>query len=416
MNKKIIQTYEHETLKTPKDLSKYYYNLLISFGEKHDYKYFSIGKDNIKFTSYVGVIQVNNLTIEILPKVNKSNYFDCRDLLITMLKKSGYISINYHQNANQKCVKESLLELFFKEFLKEAKLLNYQGLKKQYRKILKNRKALKGTLDFQKNLSKNFIHKERFYTSADNYDRDNVYNQIIKKALVIIQNNTSNIIIKKDANNLLSNLTDISNVNIFEKNFDLLSYNRETERYKKCVEMAKLIILNIMPNLSGGKNSILALLFDMNKLFEQFVTKELSKSLIEYDVLAQKPQQSLILNKSKKESFYMKPDITIKKEKKIISIFDTKWKLLDINDKKRGIGQSDLYQLYTYSNEYNCKNVALIYPKWKEEQMDVEKYNFNKCGNEISIISVDLTAVIKTKSLNSFIKKSIIPLLESFPN
>lgn len=329
-----------------------------------------------------------------------------------MLKKCGYIKIDYKEKANQNINKYSLLELFYKEFLKKVELLYFQGLKKQYRKEEKNRKALKGKLIFHQHVNKNLIHKERFFTSSDTYDIDNIYNQIIKKALLIIPFTTSNFDLKKNANTLLLNFEDVSTININVTHFELLTFNRQTERYKTSIELAKLIILNLMPTLSSGKNSVLALLFDMNDLFEKYITNELSRTLIGYNVLGQKPQKYLLINKNNNnESFKMKPDITIKKENSIVAIFDAKWKLLIPEDKKRGICQSDLYQLYTYSNEYNCNKVALIYPKWKEEQEDIEKFAFNKNNKEIFIISVPLNLLHKSKNLHQFIRNLIIPIL-----
>ncbi|NCD04530.1 MAG: hypothetical protein EOL97_00265 [Spirochaetia bacterium] len=194
--------------------------------------------------------------------------------------------------------------------------------------------------------------------------------------------------------------------------FELLTFNRQTERYKTSIELAKLIILNLMPTLSNGKNSVLALLFDMNDLFEKYITNELSRTLIGYNVLGQKPQKSLLINKNNNnKSFIMKPDITIKKEKSIVAIFDAKWKLLIPEDNKRGICQSDLYQLYTYSNEYNCKKVALIYPKWKEEQIEIEKFYFSECKNEVMIISIPLVDLKQNKNVQKFIIEKITPLL-----
>lgn len=413
MSRTIIKVFEHERLELSKSFNKFHYNLLIAFGEKHGYKYFNIGRNCIKFTSYVGVIQIDNLTIEILPKVNKSDYCDCRKLLITMLKKSGLVSIKHDDNANQNLKNNTLFELFFKEFIKEAECLIYQGLNKKYRRELKNRKALKGKLVFSEHIKRNFIHKERFFTASESYDRDNIYNQIIKKALEIICCITVSNKIKSDASNLLLNLEDISRINIGKNDFKVLTYDRHTERYRKCIELAKLVILQMMPDLSGGKNSVIALLFNMNALFELFITKELQRALIDYNVLAQKPQKYLLVQKDKcKQSFLMKPDITIKKDGKIIAILDTKWKLLNSEDKKRGVSQSDLYQLYTYSNEYRCRNVALIYPKWQENQLDVENFNFCTCDNSISVISVPLDDLMNNVGLNEFIKKQISPIFD----
>ncbi len=77
--------------------------------------------------------------------------------------------------------------------------------------------------------------------------------------------------------------------------------------------------------------------------------------------------------------FQLKPDLAIyeknllNNDKKLLSILDTKWKLIDQNtkydngneDKKAGISQADMYQMFAYGNKYlngeGC--LVLIYPK-----------------------------------------------------
>ena len=46
---------------------------LLKFNEYHHYKYFNGITRGIRFKQYVGLIQVDGLTIEILPKVDRVN-------------------------------------------------------------------------------------------------------------------------------------------------------------------------------------------------------------------------------------------------------------------------------------------------------------------------------------------------------
>ncbi len=58
----------------------------------------------------------------------------------------------------------------------------------------------------------------------------------------------------------------------------------------------------------------------------------------------------------------MRPDIVIRVgEEKII--IDTKYKLLNQEDRKLGVSQQDLYQMYAYCRETNAKKALLLYPE-----------------------------------------------------
>ena len=49
-------------------------------------------------------------------------------------------------------------------------------------------------------------------------------------------------------------------------------------------------------------------------------------------------------------------------------VIDTKWKRLKgaIDDPKRGVGQSDVYQMMGYSHVYRCDHLLLLYPHHSE--------------------------------------------------
>ena len=77
------------------------------------------------------------------------------------------------------------LHLYFEMYLEEVQHLLRVGLIKQYRRDSSNVLALKGRLDFNKNIQHNLIHQERFYTEHQVYDFENIINQIIRMYIAL---------------------------------------------------------------------------------------------------------------------------------------------------------------------------------------------------------------------------------------
>src|SRR5688572_4501072 len=73
---RVIQVFEHERLTLHKDrwgqsLTKSELEKLYEFNDRNSNQYFTGIRDGVKFTSFVGVIQIGGLTLEILPKADK---------------------------------------------------------------------------------------------------------------------------------------------------------------------------------------------------------------------------------------------------------------------------------------------------------------------------------------------------------
>ena len=77
-NSKCIQVFEYEhlrvgTIKDSVEFKKKHFRALVKLNELHGNKYFTVGLDKITFKQYVGVLQVDDVCIEVLPKADRSS-------------------------------------------------------------------------------------------------------------------------------------------------------------------------------------------------------------------------------------------------------------------------------------------------------------------------------------------------------
>lgn len=358
MNSKAkITVYEHDRLTTDHASFKTrHLNALLKLNEYHNFDYFDPIPNGVKFKQYVGIIQVDGLSIEILPKSDKDDSSaDWKGLLLQMLKACGHLKASSVGAANVKRQHLNLLEVYFELYLTEIESLIHRGLVKKYRKNTGNVKALKGKLEFAGNIRYNLVHKERFYTTHQVYDRDHLLHQTLAYALEILEQFSKGSYLFDRCKRVLLNFPETSPLKVTKKQIEGIVLNRKTAPYNQALELARLIILNYSPDISTGREKMISLLFDMNRLWEEFILIQIRKELAgtSYSVKGQDSQTFIGSN-------YLKPDVVIQhdEDSKKVYIIDTKWK----RPTNQSSSISDLRQMYTYNRFWNAKKAMLLYP------------------------------------------------------
>ncbi|MDB5227004.1 MAG: restriction endonuclease [Bacteroidota bacterium] len=413
-----ITVFEHETLRYDKGEKRItkdqFHELEKYFG--NGVPYFSLRYNGVQFNEYVGVIQIGKTVIEVLPKADKNDVDDdkWRRILIGMLKAVGTFDIRSTSNSNLKIKPNTVLDLYFEMFIKEVEYLIHQGLIKKYRKKQGNVNALKGSIQFGKHIQQNLIHQERFFVRYTTYDVEHIFHFIIYKAILLLKQINTNVDLHSRIGALLLYFPEMPDMKITESTFSKLIYNRKTQPYKKAIDIAKLLLLQYHPDVSRGRNNVLALMFDMNKLWEHFV----------YVSLRQYKNANAIITAQTSKYFWkpaygyrskMRPDILITNNNARV-VLDTKWKNLN------GYNPSpdDLRQMYVYHEYYDASRVALIYPGVNEYPIKgryLSPHNNNEEVNkECSVILIDIPKDSDNKSLIKTWQQKIHSKIDSWVN
>jgi 5-methylcytosine-specific restriction enzyme subunit McrC len=279
-----IQVFEHSFLPIEGKFEQRHFVALSKLNALHNYQYFDLKHNGIVFKQFVGVIQVDGLTIEILPKIDKNesesaeNKQKWQSALIEMLRVTRKLKVQKVGEADVSKQSIHLLDIYFEWFLSEVQLLIHQGLIKQYYKETSNVKALKGKLEFAGHLSKNLVHKERFYTTHQVYDKDHLVHQVLSQALYIIETFSKGTYLYSKCKTTQLNFPEVKSIQANEATFSRLPQNRKTAPYETALAIARLIILNYAPNIKSGSEQMLALLFDMNSLWEEYILIRLKQA------------------------------------------------------------------------------------------------------------------------------------------
>lgn len=362
-DKNTIQVFEHHTLLADNStkFTESHFSAIASYGYKTNEKYFRVGHNRVKFTNYVGVLQVRNLTIEVLPKADDADLGAAskrkwHDALVEMLHVCKHLKLNSITNAKLKLQSATILDLYYDAFLTEVERLCRQGLKKSYHTVAENLGTVKGKINFTEHIKKNYAHREKVFVEHQVYDVNGKLNQVLLKALLILSKMSCSPSFTARIKKTLLYFESVDEVSISNSLFDTITYNRNTDRYKSAITLAKMIILRYAPDLKGGREDVLAIMFDMNALYENYVYRKLKALELDPNIPIMKVREQQ--RKAFWESRGIKADIVV--ESKLGKfVIDTKWKVLNSVTPS----DQDLRQMFVYGLHYDSKLNILLYPK-----------------------------------------------------
>jgi len=393
-----------------------------------DLGFYSLLNRAIRFNQFVGALQIGDLTIEVLPKIDRHNELGeaaWQDVLIRMIGIAHRVPVYTITDASLLTTRRRILDAYISMFLAEVERLMHEGLLKRYRREEGNQPALRGHLLIHKQLQHNLVHAERFYVAHTVYDRDNVFNAILYKALQALGYAQLHSALKTRLGALQAFFPACSSVAINDALFRRLRYDRKTARYKKAIGFAEIILRHFHPDIRQGRQAILAIMFDMNKLWEAFIIHSLQQAASQYSGCTIHPKSTApFWRHPDGYNHVLEPDIKVqfdtetldvttgpKKRERQVVILDTKWKY----NSKTSI--ADLRQMYAYSQYFGAAKSYLLYPdNLSGREVEKKEGNFYPAQGQhpdweahCGILWADL---IKDGKLNGNIGSAILGVLE----
>ncbi|GAB3840247.1 McrC family protein [Hymenobacter jeollabukensis] len=338
--------------------------------------WFTLERKGIRFCEYVGIIQLPGLAMEILPKADNPNQGNkahvlleselqnrWRNVLLGMLQQVLDLPLSVPSAANLATVPHRMLDVFLKAFIQQTEFVYQNGLVKHYHVAEGNRAALKGQLLFGQHLNHNLLHKERFYTRHQVYDRIHPLNALLRMALLRTADLARNAGLAARARTFLLHWPELAEVSVPEERPAL---TRKTQRYGPALDLALLILRAQSPSLQRGHNQALALLFDMNSLFEGYIESLLRRAATAAGCTVHAQQEKTFWATIK-----ARPDIVVSvlptdQDPTPVRncILDVKWKV----PKAGKPTADDMRQVYAYCHLWGATHGVLLYPWVSEEQ------------------------------------------------
>lgn len=310
--------------------------------------------EGVRFQQLVGVVQVGDLVIEILPKVDvgrEETESRWQAFLPDLLRTAGILPAHLPGAALQKLDRGGLLALLVDTFLEDVLRLARQGWVHGYRSDLKRTSvSLRGRVYWPEQLRRYPGLPLAWQLRVTEWSRETPANVLLSNALEVL---TRLPLPSATANKvaMLQQELPPPNLQVQQVALDSLPIERRRD-YARPLRVAQQIVQGAAPALIAGQTPALALLFDMNQLFEHYVFAQLQR--------AARPGMRVERQTARPfwRQHHLRPDIIIHYSDQRV-VLDTKWKLLP----HRQPGMEDLRQLYVYQRYFGAARGALVYPQ-----------------------------------------------------
>jgi 5-methylcytosine-specific restriction enzyme subunit McrC len=353
----------------------------------------------------VGVIAAPGCSFEILPKIDATsdeNDETIRTRLVSMLDVALGLKLGDGQALAMARQKETLLDILIRLFADRLLAEARRGLPRAYMAQEENLAALRGRLDVIRQFTHNAVRPDRLACRFDTLMPDTPLLRVMKACVLMLRRHARVLETQRRLDELRFLLAEVSDVPVNALPWAQVRIDRTNRRWETLYGLAKLFLKREWQRTNHDAQAGLGitLLFAMNDLFEAYVAALARRALLGSDltVHSQGGLRYCLMEEGDggKERFQTTPDILIKRNGQVVMVIDTKWKLIGRNpeDKKRGVSQSDVYQMMAYARLYQCREVMLLYPHHASlgsEALDAG-YGMMEGDERLRIASVDLVA------------------------
>lgn len=378
-------------------------------------KCFKITPSSLCATSWVGVVKCRKFQIQVLPKLLRSDAGDEKTILKNLLFMLSYTKKLKIKNLETAILNKSenpFLEILIGEFANSLFEELKKYIPKSYIRQEENRCFLKGKLQFAEHIRYNLINQAHFYCAYDEFSENNLLNQLFYYVATCLSDISMNSENKKILDYIKNFYSDVTFVQFDYYKASQVKLSRNQSAFEKPLQLAKMFVEHSSTDMTTKQIKNIALLWDMNELFEEFIFEILRRNLEKgWRFAAQKGRKLLRNDNSRRRNTFV--DILAQKEKdneKIV--LDTKYKKFE---NCNSFSNGDVFQVSTYCLLHNAKKAVLIYPQWTSEKPDIPPYCLNtddsKDEYKIKFSTVNLMQDLK-ENLKSCIQE-VYQILEA---
>ncbi len=239
---------------------------------------------------YVGVVEVENTTVEIYPKLDKrllrfgtigaSEGDAVMRNLLWMLDVSGYAQVmqtdTAHLEENPVSYQDLFAYMMAGELIRELEA----GLAHVYVREEDDIQWVRGKIRLETQYSRNWMRPDRIACSWDEFTVDTPLNRLLKCACRLLAGRVRHPFVAAMLNDCAWMLSDAGDVDptVALSESGSIRWDRHSERFRRSYEVARQLLDGMGYDLARGDRQTFVFLLDMNILFEHYALRILEQA------------------------------------------------------------------------------------------------------------------------------------------
>lgn len=339
------------------------------------------GRRELQAAEHVGVVRLGQQTVQILPKIYRSNAATASERadeatrnLLYLLAHAGRLPVREHELASLLRRGADWFEILTRLFATHLLEAWQRGAHRHYQPVEAELPVLKGKWLIAEQLRRP-ERRHTFIVAYDEFTADNKLNRVLRYVVERLWNLTRDGANRQLLGELRQWMEEVfvpSRVTAADASSALLT--RLNQHYEPLLALARLFLEGGSLQLAAQDFNTFAFVFDMNQLFESFIVNFLRRhraeilppTLAPCVMLPQTRGATRHLARSGdngRQVFQLKPDLAFQHGEAFPLLLDAKYKRLKPDDARLGVSTADFYQMHAYARRYNCPRVLLLYPQ-----------------------------------------------------
>lgn len=278
-----------------------------------------------------------------------------------------------------------LLDAMARIYARSVDVSLSRGVRRGYRRRYEAAVTVRGRIDIARQLNRHHGRTLPIELDYDDYTLDTDANRVLLAAALRLRGAAARM---PSAGRLLARtvtrLEGVTPVD-YRGSPPRIALTRLERHYEIPVVLARLILSARSLELHDGTSSSDAMLFDMNRIFEDFVVAALRTELGLDRASFPQNGQGRRLSLDQADDIRLEPDLSWWRDGRCVFVADAKYKTVS----RTGIEHSDLYQLLAYATATDLPTAMLIYASGANDGI---VHRVRHADKYLEVRTLDLTA------------------------